>query len=183
MWKSCTVKNTPSVRKHCNMHAWDSGFYRKTLPSQSNASQVMSESCWEKFHWFEFHLAIITNPAFATALLKLFKLYHLKKTVILKIVLYTKASNSTKEKKKKIKEKKSDFRIFDKEKTPCEAVNTIQWAKTEGWFSVFCVLCNHNITTCPPQSHHSVSKVCSVKETLGTWEVRNDNCFSCMDLA
>lgn len=102
MWKSCTVRNTPSVPKNCNIHAWDSDFYRKTLPSQSNASQMMSESCRENLHWFEFHLAIITNPAFAATFLKLFKLYHLNKKVILKIVLYTKASNSTKKKEKKI---------------------------------------------------------------------------------
>lgn len=96
MWKSCTVRSSPLVPKHCSIHAWDSGFYRRTLPSQSNASQVLSESCREKLHCFQLLLAIIKNPAFAASLLKLFKLYNLNKKVILKIVLHTVASKSTK---------------------------------------------------------------------------------------
>lgn len=178
MWKLCTVRNSPWVPKHCSIHAWNSSFYRKTLPSQSNASQVSSESCRANLHWFQFHLTIIKNTAFAATLLKLLKLHNFNKKYMLKIVLYTEASNST----KKNKEKKIRFQNIWQRKTPHEAVKA-KWAKTVGWFSVFYLLHNCSIPTCPPQSHHSVSKVCSVEETLRTWEVRNDNCFSCMDLA
>lgn len=66
---------------------------------------------WRKANWVEFHLAIIRNPAFVSTLLKIFEVYHLKKQVILKIVLHTKASNSTE--KENEGEKKSDFTAFD----------------------------------------------------------------------
>lgn len=88
----------------------NSGFCRKALSGQSNTAQVMSEPCGEKLNWVEFHLAIIINPAFVTTRQKLF-IFKVYQASYLKIVLHTKARNSTE--KEKDEEKKSNFRVFD----------------------------------------------------------------------
>jgi len=84
----------------------NSGFCRKAPSGQPNSSQMMSVSCGEKLNGVEFYLAVIRNTAFVATLLKLFKLYHLKKKVTLKIVLHTKAHNSTEKENKGEKKRK-----------------------------------------------------------------------------
>lgn len=114
--------------------------------------------------------------AFVATLLKLFKVDNLKKQVIWKLFCVQKLAIAQ---KKKMKEKKNQISEYlTKEKTPCEAANGIEEAKTALY-----LLYTHTPTRPPHQSHRSVSEVCSVEEILRTWEVRNGNCFRCLDSA